>query len=55
MTKEGGYGWSSDLSAGAWDSGETATIILPDGTTSSPRETRRLKKEGQDHSPNDFD
>jgi hypothetical protein len=42
-TKERGYGWLSDLSKSAWDSGETAKIILPDGRKSSPKDLGRLE------------
>ena len=42
-TKQRGYGWLSDLSNSAWDSGESATIILPDGRKSSPKDLGKLE------------
>lgn len=42
-TRERGYGWLGDLSKSAWDSGETAEIILSDGRRSSPKDLGRLE------------
>jgi len=42
-TKEGGYGWLTDLTGSGWDGGGIGRMILPDGTRASPVELGRLE------------